>query len=86
MKSATLLKLPKGLQEATAIRQKAQCGLHTSATCPTFFLLCYFAKVCMFLWGFFLKTEAKNKKSVMKMKVVGVYCFMNLVLRSYVNH
>lgn len=46
VKTGTLLKLPRGLQKATAIRQKAWCGLYMSVTCPTYFFLCYYAKEC----------------------------------------
>lgn len=58
MKTGTLLKLPRGLQKATAIGQKAWCGLYTSVTCPTYFfvmLLCQ--RVQGFL--FFLMSATK---------------------------
>lgn len=56
MKTGTLLKLPRGLQKATAIRQKAWCGLYMSVTCPTYFfmLLCQRVQGSLFLFFCFV--------------------------------
>lgn len=58
MKTGTLLKLPRGLQKATAIRQKAWCGLYMSVTCPTYFFYAIMPKSAgLFVFVFMSATK-----------------------------